>query len=207
MSPIVARMTSATWRRRLAPVSSGTVDDVRRARRILCIGCTGSGKSTLALGLGERLGLPVTLMDELMWDPGWQQKPAATADPLVHARLAEPSWVLDTAYGPHRPAAVERAEVVVALDYPRWVSLGRLLRRTVRRVATRERVCNGNVETLRQVLSRDSIIVWHFRTWRDKRDQIRRLHADPVAPPVVVVDRPHRAATLLESLPARPEQS
>ena len=54
-------------------MSAGTVDDVARARRILCFGATGSGKSTLAGALGARLGLPVTLVDDLCWDPGWRE--------------------------------------------------------------------------------------------------------------------------------------
>ncbi|QYJ03416.1 hypothetical protein KUV85_13915 [Nocardioides panacisoli] len=181
-------------------MTSGTVDDLRRARRILGIGCTGSGKSTLALHLGELLDLPVTLMDDLMWQPDWRPTNPEVAARVVADRLAEPAWVLDTAYGAHRPDAIARADVVVALDYPRRVSLGRLLRRTARRVLTREPVCNGNVETLRQTLSRDSIIAWHFRTWSQKRDQVRSLLADPAAPPVVRLGHPRDAAALLAAL-------
>jgi hypothetical protein len=67
----------------------------------------------------------------------------------------------------------------VALDYPRWFSLQRLLRRTVSRAATGQEMCNGNTETWRQMFSRDSIIVWHFRSWRRKRARIHQWVSDP----------------------------
>ena len=39
--------------------------------RVLVYGVTGSGKSTAAVSIGARTGLPVTLVDELTWLPGW----------------------------------------------------------------------------------------------------------------------------------------
>lgn len=81
-----------------------------------------------------------------------------------------------TGAGPH-------AEVIVALDYPRWLSLARLLRRTWRRVRDSQPVCNGNIETWAQVFGRDSIIVWHFTSFARKRARIRaRLAADHRSP-------------------------
>ncbi|WP_410650559.1 hypothetical protein [Amycolatopsis sp. cmx-4-54] len=79
---------------------------------------------------------------------------------------------------------VARAELIVALDYPRWVSLGRLVRRTVVRCVTRRRICNGNVETLRGMVSGDSIIYWHFRSFARKRRTIRAWVTDPTVPVV-----------------------
>ena len=56
---------------------TATIDDVRRARRILLHGVAGSGKSTAALALGARLGLPAHLSDdEFGWLPGWVQRSA-----------------------------------------------------------------------------------------------------------------------------------
>ncbi|BCW70380.1 hypothetical protein NicSoilB8_14240 [Arthrobacter sp. NicSoilB8] len=52
----------------------------------------------------------------------------------------------DSAYGGWRDLVLARAELVVALDYPRWLSLSRLVRRTVRRIVTGPVVCNGNRE-------------------------------------------------------------
>jgi hypothetical protein len=66
----------------------------------------------------------------------------------------------------------------VALDYPRWLSLGRLLGRTTARIVDRRPICHGNVETLRGALSRDSVIAWHFRSFARKRARMRAWERD-----------------------------
>ncbi|WAC66591.1 adenylate kinase [Agrococcus sp. SL85] len=183
-------------------MSAGSIDDVRSARRILCFGATGSGKSTLATALGERLGLPVVLIDEIAWQPGWRQLDREELGEVVLPLLDGEGYVFDSVYGGQNADALARVDVVVALDYPRAVSLARLVRRTWRRIRTRELVCNGNVETLGRVLSADSIVAWHVRSWRSKRERMRRWHADPAAPPVLLLPRPADARALLDALPA-----
>ena len=91
----------------------------------------------------------------------------AATDTEVQRELAarivgQDQWVLDSAYGVWRDLVVPRAELIVGLDYPRWLSLLRLIRRSARRVITREEVCNGNRETLGGLFAPDSIIGWHF---------------------------------------------
>jgi hypothetical protein len=62
------------------------------------------------------------------------------------------------------------------LDYPRWLSLGRLIRRSVRRIHSQEPAGNGNRESWRRLLGEDSIVRWHFpgrdmarRRWNNSR--------------------------------------
>ncbi|WP_306231896.1 adenylate kinase [Agrococcus beijingensis] len=181
-------------------MSAATIDDVRRARRILCFGATGSGKSTMAQALGERLRLPVTLVDDLCWDPGWVQRTREQIDASVLPVLDREAFVIDSVYRFHNEHALARVDAIVALDYDRHVSLTRLVRRTARRIRTREPVCNGNVETLRLALAPDSVIFWHFRSWRSKRERMRRWHADASAPPVLLLSRPAEAEALLARL-------
>ncbi|MFI7115329.1 hypothetical protein [Amycolatopsis sp. NPDC049868] len=102
----------------------------------------------------------------------------------IAALVSGDRWVIDGMFAKWRDIALPRAELVVALDYPRWVSLSRLLRRTVVRCVTRRRICNGNVETLRGMISGDSIIVWHFRSFARKRRTLRGWVADPGVPVV-----------------------
>lgn len=170
-------------------------------RRILVFGVTGSGKTTLARSIGERTGIPWhSADDELGWLPGWVERSAHEQREIAERITSGDAWILDTAYSRWRDLVLARVELVVALDYPRWLSLGRLLRRTARRVARRELVCNGNRETLRRALSRDSILAWHFRTFPEKRAHIDEWMADPTGPPVLRLRSPAETERWLETL-------
>lgn len=90
----------------------------------------------------------------------------------IAAICAGERWILDTAYSSWIDVPLARVQLIVALDLPRIVSLARLVRRTIGRVVDGRPVCNGNRETWRTVLSRDSIILWHFRAFASKRRRI-----------------------------------
>lgn len=154
-------------------------------RRILVYGVTGSGKSTLAARISAATGIPWTHVDDLTWEPGWVAVPDDEQRRRFTRICADKAWILDTAYSSWLDVALERTDLVVALDYPRWLSLGRLLRRTYARIISREPICNGNVETLGGALSRESIIAWHFRTFRRRRRRIQAWAADPDGPRLV----------------------
>jgi adenylate kinase family enzyme len=171
---------------------------VASARRILLIGVTGSGKSTLARALEARHGIPAVDVDALAWRGGWVKAPEAEFVAEVGEIVAGDAWVLDSAWTAIRPVVLPRTDVVVALDLPRHVSLGRLVGRTLRRVVTRERVCGDNVETLRQVLSGDSIIAWHFRSFGSKRRLMDEWESDPLRPPVLRLTTPAQVAEFLD---------
>ncbi|MBV1778200.1 adenylate kinase [Paeniglutamicibacter sp. ABSL32-1] len=144
--------------------------------RILCHGVTGSGKSTLARDLGRILQIPVHYVDEeIGWLPGWVQRDPEEQKALALEAAAAPRWIFDSAYGHYRQDIIERCDLIVCLDYPRAVSLFRLLLRTATRIRHREPVCNGNFETWGRVLDRDSIVLWHFKTFGAKRRNMREL--------------------------------
>jgi adenylate kinase family enzyme len=173
-------------------------------KRVLLFGVTGSGKTTLARQISEVTGLPWhSVDDEIGWLPGWIERPRAEQRELASRIASSEEWVLDTAYSHWRDVVLPRAELIVALDYARLVSLARLSRRTARRVVTRQPVCNGNQESLRQALSSDSIVVWHFRSFSRKRERIDAWQADPSAPPVVRLRSPHMTEEWLAGLRQR----
>lgn len=165
-----------------------------RVQRVVLYGVTGSGKTTLARTLALTTGLPWhSADDEIGWLPSWRERPTDEQRALAKAIAEQPSWILDTAYGKWRDVVMPRAQLVVALDYPRHVSLRRLLARTAFRALTREAVCNGNVESLRQALSRDSIIRWHFRSFARKKQRIDEMLVDPDGPAVIQLTSPAQA--------------
>lgn len=50
-------------------------------------------------------------------------------------------------------------------------------------------ICNGNRESWRSSLGADSIVRWHFKTFRRKRRRLRQWAADPHGPVVLRVTR------------------
>lgn len=147
-------------------------------RRVVFFGVTGSGKSTAAQRYAAATGLPLTSVDSgIGWLPGWIEREHAEQLRMVEGIAAGDAWVLDSCYGKWAHLLLPHAEAIIALDYPRWISLSRLLRRTMRRMVLREEVCNGNVESFRRVVARDSIIRWHFTSFERKRERIREYEA------------------------------
>ncbi len=117
----------------------------------------------------------------------------------IEAICAEPSWILDTAYGALLDIPLERAQLVVALDFPRWLSLLRLIRRSVARAIDGKLICNGNRESFRHLISRESIIVWHFKSFDRKRRWIRSWEADREGPELVRFTSPREVERWLAS--------
>ena len=65
------------------------------------------------------------------------------------------------------------------------------MRRTVRQIVLRQETCNGNRETFRNTfLTSDSIVRWHFRSFKRKQTRMRDWHADPAMPEVVLLRSP-----------------
>lgn len=161
------------------------------ARRILIYGVTGSGKSTLAMRLGNLTGLPCFLVDELAWQPGWVQLPVPVQRRLFTTICARPGWILDTAYSQWSEIPLANVDLVLGLDYPRWLSFARLLHRTLMRCLRHQMICNGNIESLRRTVSRDSILRWHFITFARKRARMRAWAAAD-GPPVLLFRSPRQ---------------
>lgn len=163
-------------------------------------GVTGSGKTTLASQLSEVTGICWHSVDDLCWEPGWVETPHEVQRSRIQAIVDQDEWILDTAYGKWIELPLARADLIVGLDYPRWLSLARLLARTTRRVVTGEKACNGNRERLSMVFSQDSIIGWHFKSFARKRQRIRAWKLDPNAPETLVFKSPRQVEAWLRGL-------
>lgn len=137
-------------------------------RRVLVVGLTGAGKTTAARRIAAAIDAPFHEVDTLALGPDWSTPPdfEATVDCIV----AEPSWVFDSwGYEQVREAMWRAADTIVWLDYPAWVVLPRVLRRSVGRTVRRTPVFGGNVETWRFWLSGDHPVWWSMRTVRPRR--------------------------------------
>jgi adenylate kinase family enzyme len=148
-------------------------------KRILIYGVTGSGKTTLATSLSRSTGIPWQEVDTLMWNPGWEFVALEEQRRRMTEICARDEWILDAAYGKWIDIPLERVQLIIGLDYSRSRTFWQLLMRTVARCLDKKLVCNGNVETLKGMFSKDSILLWHFKSFDRKRERMREWKKGP----------------------------
>ncbi|PPJ46683.1 AAA family ATPase [Rhizobium sp. KAs_5_22] len=171
------------------------------AARILVIGCSGSGKSTLARALGERFRLQYISMDrDVFWLPGWQQRLRDDADRRIAELVALPRWVMDGTSPRTLPERLARADLVIWLRPPRYVSLYGVVTRWFRYAGrTRPEMAEGCPERLTLEFLR---YVWHFE--RDSAPKIiERLAAYEGEFPLLVLKSRGDSRALLANLDGR----
>lgn len=100
-------------------------------KRMMIIGCGGSGKSTLARQLGQILQLPVRHLDYYYWKPGWVPTPAEEWDPFQEKLVQEEQWIIDGNYNRTLDIRMRRADVIILLDYSRWLTVYRVIKRRI----------------------------------------------------------------------------
>jgi len=141
---------------------------------------SGNGGTTFGRELASRLGVPFHELDALFWRQGWEETPADEFRALVEPIVASEAWVVDGSCQSRIGDLVLRnADLVVWLDLPMYVWLPRQLRRTFGRIARRERLWNGNRETVRNAFfSRESLLLFSLRWYRPRR----RRYPERLAP-------------------------
>lgn len=150
-------------------------------QRVVVVGTTGSGKTTLAVRLAQRLNIPAVDVDSLHWKPNWQE---STIDEL-RARLSEvvsaDCWIISGNFNKTIDLTWAKADTLVWLDFALPIIYGRLLRRTIRRIVTKEDLWGtGNRETWRkQFFSRDSLFIWVLKSRPRQRREYPRIFQQP----------------------------
>jgi len=120
----------------------------------------------------------VVEVDAIQHKAHWRKASVEEIREGIQAALdGTPNWVIDgTCEHEVGDFIASRADLIVWLDLPLAVKLVRLLRRSWRRVRTREVLWNGNVETWRDVfVGRDSVVAHPLRThFRHRRRTLAR---------------------------------
>ena len=137
--------------------------------RISIVGTIGCGKTTLARRISEKLNIPHIELDSLHWEPNWVEALDSVFRERVTRGVRSDSWVADGNYHTVRDLVWGRADTVVWLDYPLTTILSRLARRTAKRIFTREKLWNNNVEHVRELFSQDSVFWWAFKTYKPRK--------------------------------------
>jgi adenylate kinase family enzyme len=163
--------------------------------RFVIVGSTGSGKTTLAREVSRLVEAPHIELDALHWSPNWTAAKTEDFRAKVAQAVSAERWVVEGNYRAVRDLVWPRADCIVWLNYSLALILKRLLRRTARRIVTREPCCNGNRESLRMALSKDSIILWALQTYYRKRREYPLLLAERAAQGTRIVEHKTPAET------------
>jgi adenylate kinase family enzyme len=149
---------------------------------VAVVGCSGSGKTTLARTLAEALGAPHVELDSLYHQPGWTPLSDEEFRRRVTAAVEPDAWVVDGNYSAVRDIVWGRADTVVWLDLRYTTVMARTIRRTMKRVITREELWNGNREPWSNLWSlkpEESIIAWSATRHKIYRRRYSEAEDDP----------------------------
>lgn len=154
-------------------------------RRISVVGTSGSGKTTVARALAARLGLVHIELDGIYHQPDWQPLEREAFRRRLRERMAAAprGWAI---CGNHRASVgdlvLAAADTLVWLDLPRSVTMWQVTWRTLRRVARREVLWNGNREPFSNLYAWDpeaNIIRWAWVKHPEVKRQYEALLSDP----------------------------
>ena len=143
--------------------------------RIVVQGASGSGKTTLATALAAKLAVPHLELDGLFHQPDWTPLELDKFRLAVEEFTARAQWVVDGNYSHVRDIVWAKADVIAFIDLPKSLVMGRIVRRTLRRLFRREEMWNGNRESFRNVISLDAtknIILWSWTTHAKYHEQV-----------------------------------
>lgn len=97
--------------------------------RISIVGGSGSGKSTLCNILSKELNLPAVHLDAINFLPNWVEIDKIERDKIILAKSLEDKWVIDGNYSKTLKERLERADLIIWLDYSTFMLLKGVLKR------------------------------------------------------------------------------
>jgi len=144
--------------------------------RISVVGNSGSGKSTVSRAVSDRLSLPYLELDSVHHQPGWTFRPDDEMREIVAGFVAGDGWVVDGNYTSNGVSEIvwSRADTLVWLDLSRLLVTGRVIKRSLGRVITREELWSGNRERWGNLVDRrpeENVILWSWTRHRHYREK------------------------------------
>ena len=142
--------------------------DKGKLKRINVVGCSGSGKSTIAEAIAKRRKLPLIELDQLFWNPNWQETSKEKMEEHIRDKTSHEEWVLVGNYQRYEALKWKDVETVVWVDPPFIRNLWQITERSVRRAIHKKEIWEGTgcyESFYKTFCTRDSIILWMLRTY------------------------------------------
>lgn len=104
-------------------------------QRICIIGLSAGGKSTLAQALGKKLNIEFFHLDQLAHKPNtnWEEQDETIfIDSYRNLLTNHDRWIIEGNYSKLMPERFEQATSIIWLDFNKWGSVFRYLKRTLK---------------------------------------------------------------------------
>jgi len=143
------------------PISEATLQ-LRKASRVLVIGCSGGGKTTLSTRIAKAYNLEYVSIDrDIRWLPGWQERNRQVQRTKLAAVVSKERWIIDGSGTSTFDIRLPRTDLVLWVRVPRRTALKGVAGRVWRNYGkVRASMAEGCPEKLpdREFLS----YIWHF---------------------------------------------
>lgn len=162
--------------------SRDPLDTLAGCERILILGRTGSGKTTLAREVAAALEVPHVELDSLYFERDLSTVPLPVLRERTSAAIAGERWVTDGNKRAVRDLVWPRADTIVWLDYPAYVSLWRLAKRARTRTSSlsaQAAESGRRADVPKQMLTAAKGVLTALRSHRGQRREYPRLFARP----------------------------
>lgn len=100
--------------------------------RIAIIGGSGTGKTTLANQLSEIYNIPVTHIDGIHHLANWQIRDNDERDKIILEIVEQEKWIIDGTYKSTLRARLEKADLIIWLDYSTTAQIKGILKRWIK---------------------------------------------------------------------------
>ena len=153
-------------------------------RRVSVVGISGTGKTTVGKAIADALDVRFVELDGIFHQPGWTPLPDEEFRARLETIVTGDAWVIDGNYTSHgvQDLVWPRADTVVWLDLSRAQAMRRVIKRTIRRAASREELWNGNVEPWSNFFDprpEQNIITWTWTRHPTTRAKYQEKVKDP----------------------------
>ncbi|MDP7627738.1 MAG: hypothetical protein QF530_07505 [SAR202 cluster bacterium] len=124
----------------------------------------GGGKTTLSKAISVKYDYSFIELDAIFWLPKWVERQPDDFKVKVQEAIntSRGRWVVDGNYSSRLESLVtDQCDTVIWIDLPWSVMFWRITLRAISRAITRGKICGENIESWRQMFSRNSLL-WYL---------------------------------------------